>query len=115
MKTTMKLILVFLGAAIIVSLSPLIVKYPHTVPLVEGGPADDTITHFYSGFPIPYMHRTNLSMGMDINKFIFATDVAFTAMGIGWIVNKAKRRKRNAQPAGGAYGSPAAGEPSAHP
>jgi hypothetical protein len=93
MKKIIKLIVIFVGAAFLVSLSPMIVKYPHTVPLVEGGPADDTITHVYSGFPIPYMHRTNLGMGMEINKFIYATDVAFTAMAIGWLMNKAKKRR----------------------
>ena len=107
MKMMIKMILIFLGSTIIVSLSPMIAKYPHTLPLVAGGPADDTITHIYSGFPIPFMHRTNLSMGIDINKYIYATDVAFTALGIGWLMSKAKKRKQYAKQAAAA--APVAG------
>lgn len=35
--------------------------------------------------------------------------------GVVWGFNEPETRKRELQPAGGAYGSPAAGEPSAHP
>ena len=86
--------MVFL-AIVLVFLSPLVIKYPWTVPLVPGGPADDTITHVYSGFPIPYMHRTNLSMGLDINGYIYWVDVVLmmgVEGGAWWIM---KRRKKS--------------------
>ena len=110
MKTTIKLLAAILGAYIIVFLSPLLVKYPHTVPLFPGGPQDDTITNYYSGFPIPYMHRSNLSMGMDINNYIFTTDVILTAAGLGWLLCR-NRKKTGAQQGGPGYPPQGVGSP----
>ena len=59
----------------VVFLSPLLIKYPKMTPLNPGSPTDDTITHIYSGFPIPYIHRTNLGMGIDFNGIMFCIDM----------------------------------------
>ena len=110
MKTTIKLLAAILIAYIIVFLSPILIKYPHTVPLVPGGPKDDTITHYYSGFPIPYMHRTNLSMGMDINNYIFTADVILTAAALGWLLCR-KKMNNGAQQSGAGYPPQGVGSP----
>ena len=93
MKKILILIEIVFLAIVIVSLSPMIIKYPKTVPLVKGGLADDTITHFYSGFPIPYMHRTNLGMNIDFNRYIYWADVILLTGGIYVALLAIKRKK----------------------
>ena len=94
MKKILTLISIAFLAIIFVSLSPLVIKYSWTIPLVPGGSADDTITHVYSGFPIPYMHRTNLGMGMDINGYTYWADVVLMMGVVGgawWIMRRRKK------------------------
>ncbi len=74
-KNILFLVIVIILAVIAVSLSPFIFIYSKTEPLVEGGHNWDTITHYYSGLPIPYMIANNLSMSKKINFIIYFIDI----------------------------------------
>ena len=77
----------------LVTISPWIFKYSRVKPLVEGGLPSDTITIYYSGFPIPFMQSSNLALRKDISFIIFSINVLILYFIFITIKNYIKRKK----------------------
>ena len=82
MKRLTRYVLQGVIAVAIVAMSPWFVIYSETRPLTAHSESWDTVTEYRSGFPIPFMRRSNLGMGIQINKYAFYGDVALVAIAV---------------------------------
>src|SRR2546426_11063678 len=67
-------------SVVLVVLSPFVVIRSETAPLTPRSPSRVAVTNHYSGFPLPFMIRTNLGQRVDIDWRLFATDVVVLAL-----------------------------------
>src|SRR3989442_15673809 len=87
-------------SVVLVVLSPFLVIRSETAPLTPRSPSWDTVTNYHSGFPLPFMHRTNLGQRVDIDWRLFATDVVLLGLVIFGLsaLRRTLRRRREGVP-----------------
>jgi len=91
-KRLARYVLQGLGAVAIVGLSPWFVIYSETKPLTSYSEPRDTVTEYRSGFPIPFMLRSNLGQRTDIDMHALYADVALVAIAVFGVSAVAMRR-----------------------
>jgi len=82
----------------IVVLSPLFIVYSDTKPLTDTSAPWDTATHYSSGFPIPFMHRTSVGMRIDVDRSALVADlllVSLAMFALSWVVGRVRRNRRS--------------------